>query len=217
MQALDHPNIVKCYGYHESGEFIYIVMELMLGGSLKNIMKRIGTGLTEDIIQDYLRQILSALKYIHEDLPTHVYHRDLKCDNFLLSAGAIKLADFGEAKVINRGETFSQTKNNVVGTLTFCSPEMLRGDGAISKRSHAPDIWSLGMVIMEMIYGYNILEREFKKSITSESSEDSDALYSEYRLIDYILKNLHTLKETTIPNLPVSAELKDLISQCLTE
>ncbi|KAG2391782.1 hypothetical protein C9374_013267 [Naegleria lovaniensis] len=138
MQSLDHPNIVKCYGYHEHGEFFYIMMELMLGGSLKSVMKRIGKGLTEDVIQDYAKQLFSALVYIHEDLPTHVYHRDLKCDNFLLAGNLIKIADFGEAKVIQKGQTFSQTRNSVVGTLTFCSPEMLRGDPTY-KRSHAPD------------------------------------------------------------------------------
>ncbi|KAF0980228.1 hypothetical protein FDP41_013442 [Naegleria fowleri] len=220
MQSLDHPNIVKCYGYHEHGEFFYIMMELMLGGSLKSVMKRIGKGLTEDVIQDYAKQIFSALVYIHEELPTHVYHRDLKCDNFLLAGNLIKIADFGEAKVIQKGQTFSQTRNSVVGTITFCSPEMLRGDPTY-KRSHAPDIWSMGMAILEMIHGYNVWEREFRKSILSDSSDsaetDNEALYSEYRLIDFILKNLHLLQEKIIPELTVSDELKDLLLQCLKE
>nr|CAG4708817.1 unnamed protein product [Naegleria fowleri] len=229
MKSLKHENIVQFKGVEFSSEWVYIMMEFMSGGSLKQVLKRMGRGLTEGVIQLYLKQILSALKYLHEERDEPIFHRDLKCDNILLkvsrtfiikewyitskkNAELIKLCDFGESKLICKKShldkskqsgslTLSKTKGALTGTIPFLCIEQLKGEINF-KRSHAPDIWSLGMTILEMLLGKNIWFLFYPSNLTTE-----------YQYVEFMINNVHLIHQ----NIPtsISNDLRDVILRCL--
>ncbi|KAG2373154.1 hypothetical protein C9374_012756 [Naegleria lovaniensis] len=213
MKTLRHENIVQFKGVEFSSEWVYIMMEFLSGGSVKQILKRMGRGLTEGVIQLYLKQILSALKYLHEERDEPIFHRDLKCDNILLkNAELIKLCDFGESKLICKKShldkskqsgslTLSKTKGALTGTIPFLCIEQLKGEINF-KRSHAPDIWSVGMTILEMLLGKNIWFLSYPPNLTTE-----------YQYVEFMINNVHLIYDN-IPSF-ISAELRDLILHCL--
>lgn len=145
---LDHPHIVKC---HEAGEdqgIIYLVMSLMEGGSLHeriNKNRQEGKYFTPEETVRYLRQICSALDYIHDQ---DIFHRDLKPANILLDVnGDTSLADFGIA--LQLGQTRFTQQGTVMATDLYASPEQWLGE-EISGRS---DIYALGCIAFEMLAG----------------------------------------------------------------
>jgi serine/threonine protein kinase len=97
MQSLSHENIVKFLGSELDikGKKLYIFMEKVSGGSIKDMLDMYGS-LPEAVIVKYIRQTLSGLVYLHRN---HVVHRDLKCGNLLITTeGIVKLSDFGVSK-----------------------------------------------------------------------------------------------------------------------
>lgn len=140
---LQHPNIVTV---HEAGELdglVYIAMELLPGESLDVVLAR--GDLTFQTRLRLMAQILDALAHAHA---AGVIHRDVKPSNVqLLPAGAIKLFDFGIARLANVGAL--TTTGTVMGSLHYCAPEQLRG-GAVDHRS---DIYSVGATAYEMLSG----------------------------------------------------------------
>ena len=146
--SLSHPNIVNVYdvGAEEiDGERIYyIVMEYISGKTLKEIIREKGK-LSLDETLDYSIQIAEALEHAHKN---HIVHRDIKPHNIMITEdGRVKVTDFG----IARAATASTVTNtsNVIGSVHYFSPEQARG-GYTDEKS---DIYSLGIVIYEMITG----------------------------------------------------------------
>eukprot|EP01091_Cochliopodium_minus_P014346 TRINITY_DN4860_c0_g1_i1.p1 TRINITY_DN4860_c0_g1~~TRINITY_DN4860_c0_g1_i1.p1 ORF type:complete len:231 (-),score=41.60 TRINITY_DN4860_c0_g1_i1:136-828(-) len=132
----DHPNIVKYYGCYVHESKIWIVMELCSGGSVCDIYRITGRGLTEDQIAVICRETLQGLKYIHS---LKKIHRDIKGGNILLTTnGDVKLVDFGVAAQIQN--TLSK-RNTFVGTPFWMAPEVVQKDSHDQKA----DIWSLGI------------------------------------------------------------------------
>jgi len=124
---------------------LWVVMEYMDGGCLTDILE-----LFEDIkmneaqIAFCCKETLRALSYIHS---LHRIHRDIKSDNILLDTGGhVKLADFGYAAQLTQKQ---QKRNTVVGTPYWMAPELIRGHDYGTK----VDIWSLGIMLMEMVEG----------------------------------------------------------------
>ena len=102
----------------------------------------------------FLQQILEAVNTAHEE---RILHADLKPANFLLVKGVLKLIDFGIAKSI-LGDTTNIESDAQVGTLNYMSPEtflMTERDehGNIIKRGRSADIWALGCILYQMVYG----------------------------------------------------------------
>ncbi|XP_010421756.1 PREDICTED: mitogen-activated protein kinase kinase kinase 9-like isoform X2 [Camelina sativa] len=123
LSQLQHQNIVRYRGSTKEGSNLYIFLELVSQGSLLKLYERYQ--LRDSVVSLYTRQILDGLRYLHDK---GLVHRDIKCANILVDAnGAVKLADFGLAKVIN------PKGNDVYG-----SPA---------------DIWSLGCTVLEMCTG----------------------------------------------------------------
>jgi mitogen-activated protein kinase kinase kinase 1 len=120
---------------------LYIFLELVSQGSLLKLYQRYQ--LRDSVVSMYTRQILDGLKYLHDK---GFIHRDIKCANILVDAsGAVKLADFGLAKVSKLNDIKS-----CKGTPFWMAPEVInpkRTDGYGS----SADIWSLGCTVLEML------------------------------------------------------------------
>ena len=154
--ALNHPNIVTIYeiGEHESGH--YIVSELIEGETLRERLRRGPLPLDEAL--EIAIQCASALAAAHD---AGVVHRDIKPENIMLRRdGYVKVLDFGIAKLAedqvqleaaaSADGDLGQTRfGSVLGTARYMSPEQARGE-TVDGRT---DIWSLGVVLYEMITG----------------------------------------------------------------
>ena len=139
---LAHPNIVNVYDVGDENGIYYIVMELVEGITLKNYIERKGS-LTIKEATSIAIQVCTGLEVAHNN---HIVHRDIKPQNIIISReGKVKVTDFGIAKA-----TTSQTTTaNAMGSVHYASPEQARG-GYVDHRS---DIYSLGIVLYEMVTG----------------------------------------------------------------
>ncbi|KXZ54690.1 hypothetical protein GPECTOR_4g758 [Gonium pectorale] len=118
-----------------------------------------GQGTCQEIDANFIRlywqQMLQAVKCIHD---ARIVHADLKPANFMLVQGQLKLIDFGIAKAI-QGDTTSINRESQVGTLNYMSPEAIQGGsqnplgGPPLKVGRPSDVWSLGCILYQMIYG----------------------------------------------------------------
>jgi hypothetical protein len=124
---------------------LWVVMELMDGGCLTDVLEQFDrVRLDESQIAHVCLMTLRALRYIHR---SHRIHRDIKSDNILLnSRGEVKIADFGYAAQLTAEK---EKRRTVVGTPYWMAPELIRGHDYGTR----VDIWSLGIMLMEMIEG----------------------------------------------------------------
>lgn len=137
---LDHPNILKVFKPHRSGDVVVLPMELATGGDLRRLR---GAGYL-DIIP-VLLDIAQALEHAHE---RGVIHRDLKPGNILFDArGRVKLADFGAAGTTST--TAADARKQGLSPFT-ASPEQLRGEAPVE----SDDIYGLGALAYELLSGY---------------------------------------------------------------
>ncbi|MEM9587271.1 MAG: serine/threonine-protein kinase [Planctomycetota bacterium] len=144
LKRLHHKNIVRLYGYGEEQGHLFYSMELVEGESLQKRIRRLKR-LDWLATIDLCIQICSALKHAHD---IGVIHRDLKPANLLITeAGAVKLVDFGIAKLFGFGE--QTAAGSVLGTADYMAPEQA-GTGAITPRT---DLYALGSLMYAMLVG----------------------------------------------------------------
>ncbi len=146
LAKLSHPNIVGVLDYGEHENTPYLVLEYLSGGILK---QKLGTPIPwQDAIRTLL-PIIHALDHAHEQ---KIIHRDVKPSNILLTEkGLPMLTDFGIAKMLEVIETQTLTGTGVgVGTPEYMSPEQSLGKDVDGRA----DIYSLGIVLYEMITGH---------------------------------------------------------------
>ena len=140
--GLAHPNIVNVYDVGDENGIYYIVMELVEGITLKNYIERKGR-LTIKESTSIAIQVSAGLEVAHNN---HIVHRDIKPQNIIISReGKVKVTDFGIAKAT----TSQTTTSSAMGSVHYASPEQARG-GYVDHRS---DIYSLGIVMYEMVTG----------------------------------------------------------------
>jgi serine/threonine-protein kinase len=141
--SLDHPNVCSVYGVGTSDQgHLFIAMACYEGETLKSRLAR--ESLTFDEILAITRQILLALGAAHE---VGIVHRDLKPGNVMLPPdGAVRILDFGLAKVSDLSLTGPGPRP---GTVAYMSPEQVEG----TPLDHRTDLWSLGVVMYEMLTG----------------------------------------------------------------
>ena len=143
MSALDHPHIVHVHRIGEQNGTRYIVMELAVGGSLRDLLVRERLPWRRAV--RIALQLTEALGYAHEQ---GIYHRDVKPGNVMFAANQdCKLMDFGLAHVID-APSMTRT-GTVMGTVLYISPEQAIGQH-IDGRS---DLYSLGAMLYEMVVG----------------------------------------------------------------
>ncbi len=141
---LDHPNIVSVFDFGEENGRYFIAMEYLEGQSLRDAMQVRGSYPLREAIE-VVCQILDALAYAHSK---KVIHRDIKPDNIhVLPGGQIKLTDFGIARLSD--ESALTADGQIFGTPSYMSPEQIEGRGL----DHRSDLFSLGVVLYEMLAG----------------------------------------------------------------
>jgi len=150
MKTSQHINIVQYYDsfiliLEGNKREIWVVMELMDAGCLTDVLDQWeDLKMTEEQMAHVCNSTLLALDYIHK---SHRIHRDIKSDNILLnSKGEVKIADFGYAAQLTQEQ---QKRKTVVGTPYWMAPELIRG----TEYSIKVDIWSLGIMLIEMLEG----------------------------------------------------------------
>jgi serine/threonine-protein kinase len=158
LAAVNHPNIASIYGLEEHAGSRYLVLELVEGDTLEERLRK-GPVPVEQALKIAL-QIAEALEAAHEK---GVIHRDLKPANVkVTSEGRVKVLDFGLAKTVPTAERAAPTQLTVhgeapalMGTPPYMSPEQARGESV----SRQTDIWSLGVVLYEMLTGDSPFDR----------------------------------------------------------
>lgn len=146
VASLNHPSVVQVYdqGRAEDGAY-FIAMEHVPGGTLKDRIKGEGR-LEPGTAAGIAARVAEALQVAHE---RGIVHRDVKSQNILLSAsGEAKVADFGIARAAS-SNTITET-DVVLGTAAYMSPEQVRGE----RVGPASDLYSLGVVLYEMLTGW---------------------------------------------------------------
>ena len=144
---LEHPNILSIFDAGEADGFLYYVMPLVEGESLRDRLNRETQLPLDDAIQ-ITKEIADALGHSHSK---GIMHRDIKPENILLSGGRAVVADFGIARAVTMagGEKLTQT-GMAIGTPAYMSPEQAAGTGHVD---HRTDIYALGCVLYEMLAG----------------------------------------------------------------
>eukprot|EP01102_Stenamoeba_stenopodia_P008981 TRINITY_DN2631_c0_g1_i1.p1 TRINITY_DN2631_c0_g1~~TRINITY_DN2631_c0_g1_i1.p1 ORF type:complete len:494 (+),score=101.39 TRINITY_DN2631_c0_g1_i1:284-1765(+) len=145
QKSSHHPNIVQFLDGYLVDDQLWVVLEFMGGGSLTGVLEQFPQlVMTEPQIAYVCTESLKSLSYIHS---LHRLHRDIKSDNILLGDnGEVKLADFGFATQL----TIKQfRRNTVIGTPYWMAPELIEGHDY----GHKVDIWSLGIMVREMLEG----------------------------------------------------------------
>jgi serine/threonine protein kinase/tetratricopeptide (TPR) repeat protein len=142
--ALDHPNICTIHEIDETDEGeLFMAMACYEGETLKERIARGPLPLEEAI--DIAQQIGQGLSKAHAK---EIVHRDIKPANiFVTDDGLVKILDFGLAKLV--GQTRLTRKGTTMGTVAYMSPEQARGEEV----DHRSDLWSLGVVLYEMVTG----------------------------------------------------------------
>ena len=195
LEQSDHPNIVKIYEIFNTEKSFYLIMENCNGGSLSNkIEERINHDkpFDENILSEIIRQISSAIKYIHD---RNICHRDIKPDNICFTKigsmenNTVKLIDFGLGKMMKVNEK----TDSIVGSPLYVAPEVLSKN--YTKKC---DIWSLGVIIFLLVGGY--------PPFLGKNNGETNIK---------ILSMKYEFKENGFKN--ASEDVKDLIRHCLVK
>jgi calcium/calmodulin-dependent protein kinase I len=188
LSQLSHPNIIRLFDWYDVPKaYFYVVLEFMSGGELfDRIVKK--EFYSEADAQKVVRTLADCIKYLHD---RKVVHRDLKPENILLKDSkddsAIKIADFGFARVVDRGLT------TACGTPGYVAPEIING----KPYGLTVDVWSLGVIIYILLCGYPPFYNQNQNQLFKQIREGRFVFDSPYWD-------------------PISEQAKDLIKLALT-
>lgn len=141
LSQCSHPFIVDMYGWFQDAEFVYMIMEFVLGGEVFSQLRQSGR-FTNEASRFFAAEIVLAIESLHKQ---NIVYRDLKPENLLIDRhGHIKITDFGFAKKVE-DRTWT-----LCGTPEYLAPEIIQSKG----HGKAVDWWALGILIYEMLAGY---------------------------------------------------------------
>ncbi|KAJ3129905.1 hypothetical protein HK098_007659 [Nowakowskiella sp. JEL0407] len=192
LKELNHPNVVKYYGYDVTDTTVSIFLEYVDGGSITSLVSRMGTFPLE-MTQSITFQVLQGLSYLHERL---IIHRDIKGGNILLTASGIaKIADFGISKKSDQGYAYRPDMGmSFRGSIPWMAPEVVKPNGYSAKI----DVWSLGCVVLEMSAGQLPWNQQFQMNENQ------------------IIYQLGKAKAPPIPEFVTNEDTRTFLNKCLT-
>ena len=174
IAALNHPNIVHVYSVEKAESVYFITMELVHGKTLSELIPKGGMPL--ETFLEIAIPLADAVSAAHEE---RIIHRDLKPDNLMVSdKGRLKILDFGLAKLkqefgesgISELPTQSATgEGRILGTVAYMSPEQAEG----KKVDHRSDIFSIGIILYEMVTGRRPFQGDTTASPLSSIIKDT--------------------------------------------
>ena len=185
--SLIHPNIIRLYSYSEDEKNFYFIMEFAENGTLYNIINF--RRLNEEESFDYFIQVISSIYFLHKN---NYVHRDLKPENLLLNIdNKIKLCDFGICT-----DTAFGLRETFCGTFDYMAPELMNNQ----PYNQSIDIWSLGILLYEMLHGYPPFKginkdkkfnfEQLKKNVNKEDFEIDVNLNLSHECVDLIYQLL---------------------------
>jgi predicted Ser/Thr protein kinase len=144
LAALNHPNIVGVYDFGQAGGFYFLLMEFVDGVNLRQLLQT--KRLTPKEALSIVPPVCDALQCAHDH---GIVHRDIKPENLLMDkSGMVKIADFGIAKIVTDPTDHRELSHSAQGTPDYAAPEQQNGTA-----DHRADIYSLGVVLYEMLTG----------------------------------------------------------------
>ena len=189
LRYIDHPNIVKIKDVKKSKKHFIVVMECCNGGelskALEKYMEKYSNPFPEEILQYLMRQIVSAIKYIHD---RKIIHRDIKLDNILLHyeneedkknfnimKAQVKIIDFGFSCFMGP----NGLRTTTLGSPMNMDPILLKKLYSRSKKmrqlgyNESADIWSLGTVCYELLIGKPVFDAEDMTELVNKVEDGS--------------------------------------------
>ena len=183
LNEINHENIVKFYEKLETSQYYFIVTEYCNGGGLSDCLEyhinQYHKAFSEEVVQYLMRQIVSAIRYLHSK---HILHRDIKLDNILVKFDSeedrqkknmlkakVKIIDFGFARYLDPKELAFST----LGSPINMEPGILRKLNKMeNSRNYGydekADIWSLGTICYEMLIGHCTFDASSMKELVSK-------------------------------------------------
>jgi len=139
---LNHPNVLKMFGYFWDAKRIYLILEFASNGELFKLLKKQPSNRFDEATSSrYMRQMVDALQYLHKK---RIIHRDIKPENLLDDNGTLKIADFGWSV-----HATSSMRKTICGTLDYMAPEMVHR----TAHNEKVDLWCIGVLAYEFLIG----------------------------------------------------------------
>lgn len=143
MAQLNHPNLVNVYDFSAAGQDVFLIMELITGGTLRELLAERGP-MPPHAATAVMRAVLTGLDVAHR---RGLVHRDIKPDNVLINGDStVKLADFGLVRAASESR---HSTDQIIGTVAYLSPEQVDG----TEITQASDVYSAGIVLFELLTG----------------------------------------------------------------
>ncbi|XP_055527508.1 testis-specific serine/threonine-protein kinase 6-like [Wyeomyia smithii] len=184
LMKIRHPNVIKIHSILKRERMVFIFMEYAEGRDLLKFINKNGA-LKESQAKLWFAQLVNAVRYLHS---IDIAHRDLKCENILLSKkGSVLLADFGFARVC--GEEYGNVSETYCGSAAYAAPEVILGE---PYNPMAADVWSLGIILFVMFNASMPFDdRNVKTLVESHQSRN-------YHFEDTVLVQLSTAAVRTV-------------------
>ncbi len=178
VSAMNHPNIVTIYDFGISDSVNFIATEFVEGKTLRQLINQ-GVELKQTLL--IISQICEALSAAHRE---GIIHRDIKPENIMVRPdGYVKVLDFGLAKLTAYDDLQPPSLSNVtrkgliIGTLAYMSPEQISDENV----DHRTDLWSLGVILFEMLTGKNPFKMENRQATLNAILAGEPPLVSELK------------------------------------
>ena len=196
QSKIDHPNIVKLLYVKETDLSYDLIMEYAPGGNLFHFIRKT-KGLNENISFNLFIQVVNAINFLHEN---DLIHRDIKPENILMfENNIVKLCDFGWCVKLN-----GKQRGTFCGTTEYMSPELVNRMGY----GKEIDVWSLGVLLYEMIHGYSpfrpnkinfderdVMENILNHNINFEKNVSEECIKLIYGLLEPNINNRYKVED----------------------